>query len=162
LRLNGAAEVRTWYQYVCTEYGYAVFSFVMRWFGNTDAASSGYDPGMHDFRKLEVWRMARELGTELYLLCAKPKAPAMRLITTQLARSALSISANIAEECGKSSRAETIRYLEIAGGSAAETEHHLIVAIDTGILGNGRAEEMIGRVASIRRMLRALIQRLPP
>ncbi|PYP81445.1 MAG: hypothetical protein DMD35_01665 [Gemmatimonadetes bacterium] len=38
-------------------------------------------------------------------------------------RSALSIATNIAEGCGKNSRADTLRYLEIASGSAAETEH---------------------------------------
>jgi len=67
-----------------------------------------------------------------------------------------------AEGCGKSSRAETIRYLEIAAGSAAETEHHLLVARDTGILTTRQAERFLSTTGSVRRMLRSLIQRLPP
>jgi four helix bundle protein len=117
---------------------------------------------VHDFRKLLVWQMSREVGVEIYRVCAKPKAPAARLVTSQLSRAALSIATNIAEGCGKSSRAETIRYLEIAAGSAAETEHHLQVAIDVGILDTRQADALIAKVGSIRKMLRALVKRLPP
>ena len=86
---------------------------------------------MHDFRRLRVWHHAKALGTAVYKLCGdRPRAHV--LITTQLRRSGLSIASNIAEGCGKNSRAETLRYLEIASGSAAETEHHLEVARDVG------------------------------
>jgi len=67
--------------------------------------------GMHDFRRLNVWQLARELGAEIYRETASASRPELRLITSQLRRSALSIAANIAEGCGKSSRAETIRFL---------------------------------------------------
>lgn len=76
-------------------------------------------------------------------------------------RSALAIATNIAEGCGKSSRAETIRYLDIAAGSAAETEHHLEVARDLGAIESEACDDFLARVASIRRMLRALITKLP-
>jgi four helix bundle protein len=116
---------------------------------------------MHDFSRLKVWQLARELGTEVYKETAKASLPELRLITAQLRRSALSIAANIAEGCGKSSRAETIRFLEIAAGSAAETEHHLLVARDLGVLTTRQADRYLANVGSVRRMLRALIQRLP-
>jgi four helix bundle protein len=117
---------------------------------------------VHDFRKLEVWHFSRALGSDIYRACALVSRPEARLITAQLRRSALSIATNIAEGCGKNSRAETIRFLEIASGSAAETEHHLIVAIETNTLKHGDAEEFLARITSIRRMLHALIKRLPP
>src|ERR1035437_9932229 len=59
---------------------------------------------MHNFHKLDVWDHSRELGSEIYLFCAKITRPEARLITAQLRRSALSISANIAEGCGKNPR----------------------------------------------------------
>ena len=116
---------------------------------------------MHDFSRLHVWRLARELGTDVYRETAKASRPEFRLITSQLRRSALSIAANIAEGCGKSSRAETVRFLVIAAGSAAETEHHLLVARDIGVLTTRQADRYLANVGSVRRMLRALIQRLP-
>jgi four helix bundle protein len=108
-----------------------------------------------------VWTLSRELGSEIYSICSTITRPEARLITSQLRRSALSISANIAEGCGKSSRAETIRYLEIAGGSAAETEHHLIVAVETGVMDAESGARLLARITSVRRMLRALIDKLP-
>ena len=115
---------------------------------------------VHNFRKLTVWRLSRELGSEIYLECARVTRPEEKAITALLRRAALSISTNIAEGCGKNSRAETVRYLEIAGGSAAETEHHLVVAIETGVLDEKLGEELLARVTSIRRMLRVLVVRL--
>lgn len=108
-----------------------------------------------------MWTRSRALAVEIHGLCATETRPDRRLVTSQLKRAALSISANIAEGCGKGSRAETIRYLEIACGSAAETEHHLIMASDLSILSAHRVEPLVARTAELRRMLRALIERLP-
>jgi four helix bundle protein len=47
-------------------------------------------------------------------------------------------------------------------GSAAETEHHLIMAADLIILPTYRCEPLIERAGEIGRMIRALIERLPP
>jgi len=115
---------------------------------------------MHDFRKLVVWQLSREFGVDVYRFCAtRPRADLA--LTSQLRRSALAIATNIAEGCGKSSRAETIRYLDIASGSAAETEHHLEIARDVGVMGSDACEQFLHRVGSIRRMLRALVVKLP-
>lgn len=47
-------------------------------------------------------------------------------LTSQIRRSAESISANIAEGFGKSSINDKVRFYEIAKGSAFETKSHLI------------------------------------
>jgi four helix bundle protein len=115
---------------------------------------------VHDFRKLLVWQLSRELGTDIYRLCTgRPREEAV--VTTQLRRAALSIAANIAEGCGKSTRSEVVRYLDIAAGSAAETEHHLIVWRDLGGITVTAADDLVARVTAIRRMLRALSLKLP-
>lgn len=81
---------------------------------------------------------------------------ALRLITAQLRRSALPIAPNIAEGCGKDSRTGTLRYLEIAAGSAAETQHHLLVAKGNRAPPALKADAFLKRIASIRRMLYSL------
>jgi four helix bundle protein len=116
---------------------------------------------MHNFRKLRVWSRARVLGADVYRLCATVTSPQAKVITAQLRRSALSISANIAEGCGKRSRAEGIRYLEIATGSAAETEHHLTMAADVDVLPKRRCMQLAAEAEEIGRMIRALIIRFP-
>ena len=115
---------------------------------------------MHNFRKLDVWKLARELGVEVYTLCrGRPRDELV--VPSQLRRAALAISTNISEGCGKSSRAEVIRYLDIAAGSAAETEHHLEVLLDIGGIDGRVCENLLARVGSIRRMLYALMRNLP-
>ena len=98
----------------------------------------------------------------VYFLCATVTNPQQRVVTAQLRRSALSISATIAEGCGKGSRPETIRYLEMACGSVAESEHHLLMASDLAILPPAKCSTLAGEASQLRRMLRALIERLPP
>ena len=116
---------------------------------------------MHDFRRLRVWHEAKALGVTIYTFCSeRPRSDTF--ISAQLRRSAPSIATNIAEGCGKNSRAETLRYLEIAAGSAAETEHHLEVARDVEIMSADRASELIESTARVRRKLRGLVHRLPP
>jgi four helix bundle protein len=87
--------------------------------------------------------------------------PREHLVTAQLRRSALSIASNIAEGCGKRSRAESIRYLEIASGSTAETEHHLLSAAGLDILPGARCEALADEAIQIRRMIRSLIEHFP-
>jgi four helix bundle protein len=116
---------------------------------------------VHDFHRLDVWHLSRALGSDVYRVCGRLGQPDSRAITGQLRRSALSIATNIAEGCGKSSRAETIRFLEIAAGSAAETEHHLLVALETEVLPEDVARGFLARIVSVRRMLFALIKHLP-
>ncbi len=116
--------------------------------------------GVHDFRRLVVWQLARELGADVYKLCrGRPRDELV--VTSQLRRAALGIAANIAEGCGKSSRPEVIRYLDIAAGSAAETEHHLVTWQDIGGLDSREVDRLLARVMAIRRMLYALMRNLP-
>ena len=83
------------------------------------------------------------------------------MVASQLRRAALSVGANIAEGCAKPSRAETIRFLKIAVGSAAETEHHLIVATDFEYLPPKLSADLTARAVAVQRMLHALIRNLP-
>ena len=116
---------------------------------------------MHNFRKLTVWNRSRVFAQEVYALTARVVRPEQRVVSAQLRRAALSVPANIAEGCGKASRAETIRYLEIACGSVSESEHHLQMAADLAILPSASCAALAEEAYQLRKMLRALIARLP-
>ncbi len=116
---------------------------------------------MHDFHRLDVWKLSRELAVELHVRTRRFPASDRGVIGGQLRRSALSIPANIAEGCGKSARAETIRFLEIASGSAAETEHHLLVACEVGYIPEANGKDYVERIQRIQRMLHSLRKKLP-
>ena len=65
-------------------------------------------------------------------------------------------SANIAEGCGKRSDAEFARYIDIALGSAKETENHLIFAVDMGWISLEEHSDLDTKLTELRRMLFAL------
>lgn len=116
---------------------------------------------MHDFRRLMVWQRARELAVGIDRLTRAFPRRDRGVVASQLRRASLSIPAAISEGCGKSSRKETIRYLQIASGSAAETENHLLIASDLGYLTTEVRERFLGDLKSVQRMLAKLIANLP-
>ena len=68
---------------------------------------------MQDFKKLEVWKISFEFGKEVYKITANFPKEETYSITSQLRRSALSISANIAEGTGRSSDKDFVRFLRV-------------------------------------------------
>lgn len=67
----------------------------------------------------------------------------------------------MSEGCGKGYRKETIRYLQMASGSASETENHLLIASDLGYMTSELRERYLGELKTIQRMLAKLIANLP-
>jgi four helix bundle protein len=116
---------------------------------------------MHDFRRLHVWQRSRELAVALDAATRHFPKCDRGVVAGQLRRAAFSIPSNIAEGCGKGSRKETIRFLQIASGSAHETENHLMIAADLGYLSPAALDELGGQLKSIQRMLAGLMRRIP-
>jgi len=111
---------------------------------------------VRDYKQLQVWLKAHALVLDVYRVTAKFPRSEQYGLTSQLRRSAASIAANIAEGCGRDTKADFGRFLSIAGGSASEAEYHLLLAKDLGILGSNLHEELDARVAEIKKMLRGL------
>ena len=116
---------------------------------------------MHDFRKLRVWQRSRELAVSIDLITRRFPRSDHGVVASQMRRAALSIAANIAEGCGKSSRKETVRFLQIAAGSAHEVENHLLIAADLDYLPRATSEQKLGELKTVQRMLGALMRKLP-
>jgi len=89
---------------------------------------------MTDFKQLKVWRKAHEMTLDTYRVTAAFPREEMYGLTSQLRRAAASIGANIAEGCGRRSDGEMCRFLQIARGSASETEYHFLLARDLHLL----------------------------
>jgi four helix bundle protein len=115
---------------------------------------------MKDFRELKVWQKAHEVTLAVYRATKSfPKEEQFGL-TAQVRRSAESVAANIAEGCGRNGDPEFARFLQIAMGSASETEYHLLLAKDLGLLSASEYDPMAGSVEEVKRMLTALIRKL--
>ena len=111
---------------------------------------------MGDFKKLEVWQAAHSLTCEIYRRTRLFPNSEIYGLTSQLRRSAASIAANIAEGCGRNGDAEFRRFLRISLGSATETEYHLLLAQDVGLLEGSAYAQLSGEAQRIQRMLAGL------
>ncbi len=72
----------------------------------------------------------------------------------------MSIPTNIAEGCGRNTDAEFARFLQIAMGSASETEYQLILARDLEFLSKDSYEKLHNDVEEVKRMLASLLKTL--
>ena len=65
---------------------------------------------MRDYKQLQVWLKAHALVLDVYRVTAKFPRSEQYGLTSQLRRSAASIAANIAEGCGRDTKADFGRF----------------------------------------------------
>ena len=113
---------------------------------------------MQDYRQLKVWQKAHALTLDVYARTRCFRKGEYAALRTQITRAAVSIPANIAEGCGRESKKELARFLQMSVASANELEYHLVLARDLHVLrpdAHARLEPMVTEVS---RMLVGLIQ----
>src|SRR6059036_2642729 len=108
---------------------------------------------MKDFRELKVWQKAHSLTLDVYRGTASFPKEEQYALTSQIRRASASISANVAEGCGRNGDAEFGRFLYIAFGSASELESHLLLARDLKLMPASGFERLSNRVTEVKRML---------
>ncbi len=79
-----------------------------------------------DFEDMPIWKRAMDLAVKIFEISESfPKKEDYGL-TSQIRRSALSISANIAEAFGRFHYADKLNFYYNSRGSLAETKNHMI------------------------------------
>ena len=117
---------------------------------------------MKDFKELKVWAKAHELTVAIYSLTRTFPKDEIYGLTSEVRRLAASIGANIAEGCGRRSDGEFCRFLQIARGSASETEYHLLLAKDLRFISESEYHSTEQQILEVQRMLTSLVQRVQP
>ena len=112
---------------------------------------------MQDFKRLLVWKKGHELTLRVYKLSKSFPADEKFGLTSQIRRACMSIPANIAEGCGREGKKELARFLQIALGSAKESEYHLLLAKDLRYVTLETYNEINSKLDELKRMLAGLI-----
>jgi four helix bundle protein len=115
---------------------------------------------VQDFKELKVWEKSHRFVLKIYEAVSRFPKDELYGLTSQLRRSASSIPTNIAEGTGRGSSAELGRFLQIAMGSASETEYHLLLARDLKFLDEKEFLSLTTEVVEIKKMLFAFIKRI--
>ena len=115
---------------------------------------------MQDFRNLDVWRKSHELTLKVYKSTSQFPHEEMYGLTSQIRRACASIPTNIAEGSGRESPADFARFLQIAVGSASETEYLILLTHELKYITAAQYTELMGATTQVKRMLIALLKRI--
>ena len=116
---------------------------------------------MQDYHNLAMWQRSHKLTVEIYKLTLE-QFPREELFgqTNQIRRASASIPTNIAEGCGRNSRAELAQFLNIAADSASEVEYEILLAKDTGYITSEQFEHLSKEIREIRSMIKSYMEQL--
>lgn len=113
------------------------------------------------FEHLEVWKDAIAFASAIYRLTKKFPREELFALTSQLRRASSSISTNIAEGSGSSSKKDFCHYLDIAIKSAFEVVSLLQLALEQGYIAESEksklyktAEILVKKMSSLKKSLK--------
>jgi four helix bundle protein len=117
---------------------------------------------MQNYKNLAVWKKAHLAAVASHRSSEKIPSRGNADLISQIRRSALSIPANIAEGCSRSTDADFAKFLHVAIGSASELEYHLEFAAELALLDRAESESRQAEVVEVRRMLFGLLKKIRP
>lgn len=115
---------------------------------------------MHNFEKLIFWQKSIQLAKKIYLVCADIPSDEKFGLISQMKRSAVSISSNIAEGAGRNSNKEFNQFLGIANGSSFELQTQIILCQELKLLNEEKVEILLNDLNEIQRMIYTFKQTL--
>jgi len=95
-----------------------------------------------DFKDLDVWQVARGFRNEMHKVAAKLPDVERFALGTQIRRAAISVTANIAEGCGRFGYQENAQFCRQARGSVFELRDHLTTCVDQGYIDAKEGERL--------------------
>lgn len=116
--------------------------------------------GQHDYKKLKVWNAAIDLAVTIYSCTNNFPNHETYGLVSQMKRSSVSVSSNIAEGAGRNSNKSFSQFLSISYGSACELETQVLIASKLNYITNEKADEILHDIQSIQKMIYKLINTL--
>jgi four helix bundle protein len=107
----------------------------------------------HNFKNLKVWQKAVELAVLVYEATKAFPTEEKFGITSQMRRSSVSTSSNIAEGSARNSSKAFCNCLEISLGESFELETQLIIAFRTGILPEVKFSLLSQEITELQKMI---------
>ena len=107
------------------------------------------------FQNIHAWQKAHDFTKLVYDITKSfPEDEKFGLIS-QFRRAAVSIGANIAEGYKKLSKADKLRFLNIAEGSMAECMNYIILSKDLNYISDYQYESLVSAIESAGKLLTA-------
>lgn len=112
------------------------------------------------FRDLEVYKRARQLSKDIFVVSKKFPKEEMYSLTDQIRRSSRSVGAQIAEAWAKRKyEKHFVSKLTDADGEQQETQHWIETALDCLYLSDEESKKLLLEYASLGKMIGAMISK---
>ncbi len=113
---------------------------------------------IQNFTDLEVWKKGHELFIQIYTVTKHFPNSELFGFTSQLRRASLSITSNIAEGFGRSSRKEKVQFYYIAHGSLLELQNQILAAKDVTLIKEEEFEQLWELTITVQKLINGLIR----
>jgi four helix bundle protein len=113
-----------------------------------------------DFRSLKVWQKSHKLTVLVYEITKSFPKEEIYGLTSQIRRSSASIPTNLAEGCGRGSDKDFKRFVQIAMGSASETEYLFLFCHELKMVSDENFNNFSEQIEETKKMLASLIKSL--
>lgn len=107
----------------------------------------------HNFKNLNIWKLALDLANEVYNLTDQfPKNEEFGL-KSQLRRCSVSVASNIAEGSSRSSNKDFNRFLEISLGSLYELQTQIIISSSRNYFDLEKLDNIENKITELQKMI---------
>jgi four helix bundle protein len=113
---------------------------------------------MKSYTDLDVWKKARELVKEVYLITRNFPKEELYGLTNQIRRAAVSVPSNIAEGHGRNTSKDSLQFFYIARGSLYELETQVFVSFDLEYIIQNYLDGIIDDITNCKKLLNGLIR----
>ncbi|MGH7146795.1 MAG: four helix bundle protein [Nitrospiraceae bacterium] len=113
-------------------------------------------------KRLEAWKRALELVTDVYKLTGAFPAHERYALVDQMRRAAVSIPCNVAEGAARQTKKEFAQFLHVARGSLSELDTQLEIAGRLGYMPAEGQRSLQSSCEAVDRLLNGLVRSLRP
>ena len=113
---------------------------------------------IRSFTDLDTWKKGHQFVLGIYKITKGFPKHEIYGLTSQLRRSAVSITANVAEGFNRFSFKDKNRFYYNARGSISESQNHILIARDIGYIDNSTSQELFTQASNIQQILNGLIR----
>ena len=107
---------------------------------------------MHKVEDLKIWQKSIELTKLVYDAVLSLPSNEKYGLTSQIKRSVISISSNIAEGAGRNSDKEFKQFLSIANGFSYELQTQLILTVELNLISKDKIQSIVKLLVEVQKM----------
>lgn len=113
---------------------------------------------IRNFTDLNTWKEAHQLALLVYKTTVNFPEQEKFGIVSQMRRSAVSITSNIAEGFGRNTRRDKIQFYTITRGSILELQSQSLLSFDLGYTNKNEFDALIRQITIVSKLLSGLVK----